>query len=138
MSRRPTRSDISSKALVHKTKAFDLLAYISGIVMTAYQGAIMINPIQFIKDIIDILRDPPGEAEAALEITSENIDTLLNTPNIDPRLKAHLKLGYFLVDFRNMLTVVPPKDFHKHYEFDGPVHTGPDAPLTRIRTIKPL
>jgi len=98
----------------------------------------MFNPIQFIKDIIDILRDPPGEAVAAVEITSENIDHLINHPEVDPRMKPYLKVGDFVVDFENMVTVVPQKEFHKHYAFDGPVHTGYDAPLTRIRTIKPL
>ena len=44
----------------------------------------------------------------------------------------------FIVEFENLLTVVPQRDFEKHYEFDGPIHTGPDAPLTRVRTIKPL
>lgn len=98
----------------------------------------MFNPIQYIKDIIDILRDPPGEAVAAVEITSENIDHLIKSPDVDDRLKSYLKVGHFVVDFQNLITVVPPKDFHKHFAFDGPAHTGPDAPLTRIRTIKPL
>lgn len=98
----------------------------------------MFNPIQYVKDIIDILRDPPGEAVAAVEITSENIDHLINHAQVDARMKPYLKVGHFVVDFENMVTVVPQKDFEKHFEFDGPIHTGPDAPLTRIRTIKPL
>lgn len=98
----------------------------------------MFNPIQFMKDVIDILRDPPGKAVAACEITSENIGHLTNHPNIDPRMTPYLKVGDFVVGFENLVTVVPSKDFHKHFAFDGPIHTGPDAPLTRIRTIKPL
>ena len=98
----------------------------------------MYSPIKFIKDIIDILRDPPGEAVAACEITPENIDHLTNHPEIDPRMVPYLKVGDFVVGFENLVTVVPSKDFHTHYAFDGPVHAGPDAPLTRVRTIKPL
>lgn len=98
----------------------------------------MYNPIQFIKDVIDLLRDPPGEAVAAVQITSENIDHLINHPDIDDRMKSYINVGHFIVEFENLLTVVPQRDFEKHYEFDGPIHTGPDAPLTRVRTIKPL
>lgn len=95
----------------------------------------MFNPIQFVKDVIDLLRDPPGEAQSALEITSENIDELINFPEIDPRMIPYLKVGDFVVEFENMVTVVPSKDFKKHYAFFGPSWQDAFSPII---TIKPL
>ena len=96
----------------------------------------MIKPIQYIKDIIDLLRDPSGEPVCAFEITSDNIDALINEPELDPRMKPYLKVGDFVVEFENLVTVVPSKDFHKHYEFYGPVHAEAHGPLIYIRSVR--
>lgn len=98
----------------------------------------MFNPIQFIKDVIDILRDPPGKPLHGFEITSDNIDHLIHEPDLDPRMKPYLKVGDFVVEFENMVTVVPSKDFSKYYEFFGPYHEGAAGPLIYIRSIKQI
>ena len=47
----------------------------------------------------------------------------------------YVKNGDFFVEFENNTTIVPAKEFRKHYEFDGPIHKNE---LTRVRTTKPL
>lgn len=94
----------------------------------------MYNPITFIKDIIDLLRNPPGEATHACEIT-ELSEPLVHEV-LDERGRTYIKYGDFLVAFENdLLTIVPRDDFHKHFAFSGRVAEGMMTPVT---TIKPL
>lgn len=93
----------------------------------------MINPIQFIKDVIDILRDPPGEAVAACEITQLTEPLVHNS--LDERGRSHIKYGDFYLEMENMSTIVPRDEFHKYYRFDG--YEDPEG-LTPVIQIKPL
>lgn len=95
----------------------------------------MFNPIQYIKDIIDLLREPPGNAVAALEVTEENYDFIVNNPDIDHRMIPYVKPGEHIVEFETTITVVPRKDFYKHFEYTEPQRYDEFTP---IRTIKPL
>ena len=95
----------------------------------------MYNPITFVKDIIDLLKEPPGEAVAACEITPGNRTLVIET--LEPRAAKYANTGDFLVEFETMVTIVPSKEFHKHYAF---AVTPPEDEtlMTRVMTIKPI
>lgn len=98
----------------------------------------MYNPITFIKDVLDILKDGgPGDAIGACEITPEHRQKIINT--LGPRSEKYAKLGDFLTEFETTVTIVPAKDFRKHYAFDeAPPYMVEDIPMTPVRTIKSL
>ena len=103
--------------------------------MTLQKGTTMYDPIRFIKDLIDLIRDPAGEAVAAVEISDKNRDIFLEF--LAPEHKKYVKNGDFALSFENSSTIVPAKEFHKHYAFDAP--TDPEGlHMTPVRTIKPL
>lgn len=95
----------------------------------------MINPIRIIKDVIDLLRNPPGAAVAALEVTESNYDTIINDPDIDHRMIPYVKPGEFIVEFENLVTVVPSDEFPTYFNFTEPQRIDDFTP---IRQIKPL
>lgn len=95
----------------------------------------MYNPITFIKDIIDLVREPAGEAVAALEITSENKQFVLDQIG-DPRAEKYANPGDFLLELESIVTICPRKEFFKHYEF---THEPSESKfMTPVRTIKPI
>lgn len=94
----------------------------------------MINVIQRIKDIIELVRTPPGNALNALEINSRNRNMLVR--ELGPDAEKYANYGDFFVEYETSCTIVPRKEFFKHYEFlDTPTLYMIPAP---IRTIKPL
>jgi len=95
----------------------------------------MYNPITFIKDVIDLLKEPPGEAVGACEITPGNRARIIET--LGPRSEKYAKLGDFLVEFDNTVTIVPAKDFHKHYAFREGFEQD-ERDITPVITIKPI
>lgn len=98
----------------------------------------MFNPIRYIKDVIDILRNPPGEAQAALEIVPENIDNIRTevTQSYGPAADNYVKLGDYYLVFQNGSTIVPKNEFHKHFAFIEPAKD--EMTLIPVKTIKPL
>lgn len=93
----------------------------------------MYNPITYIKDVIELVRKPPGQALAAGEITDANIE-LLRESGVPEK---YLRIGDFCLEFENNTTIVPRKEFFKHYEFTQEPDPDPTN-LTPVRTIKPL
>lgn len=92
----------------------------------------MFNPISYIRDVIDLVRNPPGKAVFAMEITNDNKQIVRDNYDIPEK---YIRTGDFLLEFENTVTICPKKEFHKHYAFDGPVHTNA---MTLVRTTKPL
>jgi len=93
----------------------------------------MFNLIAYIKDVIDLVKNPPGKAVAACEITPLSERYIREA--IGPEGEKYIRQGDFYLEFERNSTIVPVKEFHKHYAFDGPVHEGM---MTPVRTIKPL
>lgn len=93
----------------------------------------MYNPITYIKDVIELVRNPPGEAMSAMEITEASMQRLQDNPDIPTK---YIQLGDFFLEFENNLTICPRDEFFKHYEFtQEPLKPGD---VTPVRTIKPL
>ncbi len=100
----------------------------------------MYNPIRFIKDVIDILRSPSGEAVAAMEIVPENIELIRSTvtETYGPAADNYVTLGDYYLEFESMSTIVPKGDFHRHYAFTKESENNDPTSLRPVRTIKPL
>lgn len=77
----------------------------------------MTKILKSIKDVIYLLKNPPGKALRACEITSDTIDFVKNGVGFEGA--PYVKYGDFLVEFENLLTIVPKEEFHKNYAFLG-------------------
>lgn len=112
-------------------------AGITGRIMRPYRKAIlMYNPIKYIKDVIEIVRfGGPGDAICAVEITTKNKQSVLEA--LGPEAAPYIKEGDFMVEMERLTTVVPKRDFHKHYAFAAV--PDPDGNhMTVVVTHKPL
>lgn len=71
--------------------------------------------IAYIKDVVELVRNPPGEAVAACPITQGNIDALRALYPTFPLTPD--TLGDWLVEFENhgYMTICPARAFTKHY-----------------------
>ena len=97
----------------------------------------MFNPVEFVKIVIDLVRNPPGEALSAVEITEANGPILFPYAVSSAALKKP-QIGDFAVFFENDIwTVCPRTEFFKHYEFTREPSLD-EMDTTPVRTIKPL
>lgn len=94
----------------------------------------MYHPIAFAKEVLDLLKEPTGEAVAACEITTRN--RMLIVEALGPQSLKYVKAGDFVLEFETATTVVPRKEFLRHYAFTEDPKS--DMDLTPVKTIKPL
>lgn len=91
------------------------------------------NPITYIKDIIDLVRRPPGEVSHAREITPENIEQVKSI--MDPSAAPYIQLGDYVVSFEDrgdFLSICPRAEFQKSYFFAFTPNDPADVDLMRV------
>ena len=88
--------------------------------------------LKFIKDVIYLLKNPPGVALRACEITPDTVDFVTNI--VGSEGAPYVKYGDFLVEFENLVTVVPAKEFHKNYAILG-FANGEMKPVIDIKNL---
>lgn len=96
----------------------------------------MFNIINYIRDVIDLVRNPPGMPTEGCVITENTIIEL--GMDVEPIPQEWRRKGDYLLFFENdIVTVVPKKDFSKYYAFVG--HPDPEGRrLTPVVQIKKL